>query len=50
MPNLVYKKRLLRVVKFLDPERGECVQIWVCGKSVPLTIAEFKRMVEAVEK
>lgn len=50
MPNTVYKRRSLRVIKFLDPERGESIQIWVSGHATALTLAEFKEMVEAVEK
>lgn len=50
MPKVVYKKGSLRVVKFLDPEKGDCVQIWVRGQATPLTLTQFREMVEAVEK
>ena len=51
MPNTVYKRGSLRVVKFQDQKKGVIgVQIWVQGKASPLTLAQFREMVEAVEK
>lgn len=49
MPDVVYKKGSLRVVKFRDLEKGECVQIWVRGQAAPLTLAQFREMVNAVD-